>query len=184
MARSADGGTFAFFFSHGGSDTGVMTATDPALSDAKDALGRPLLASSHQKTPLPAVHVTNLTRGAYDPTVLVEADGTAFIMCGLRLQGSYVIARLEPSLIALAEDPRAVVVAPNPASGVEMPGDDKSTLHRRAGRYYLSAGSFYATATSVYGPYVFRGSSSPQMTRANTTRSFGDTHQVGDTAAT
>ena len=43
MARSADSSTFALFFSHGGSDTGVMTATTPTLSDAKDALGRPLL---------------------------------------------------------------------------------------------------------------------------------------------
>jgi beta-xylosidase len=68
VARSADGSTFAFFFSHGGSDTGVMTATTPTLSDAKDALGRPLLAASDTRPP--AVHVTNLTRGAYDPTVV------------------------------------------------------------------------------------------------------------------
>eukprot|EP01052_Picozoa_sp_SAG31_P036803 SAG31_NODE_4646_length_3072_cov_4.380760_1_plen_387_part_00 len=176
VARSD--GVFALFFSHGGSDTGVMIATNPDLSDAKDALRRPLMASSHQPTELQAAYVTNLTQGAYDPTVLVNDDGTVYLCLGLRLGGSYVIARLEASLVALAEHPRAIVVLPNPATGAEMPGDDKSTLHKRAGRYYLSAGSYYATASSVYGPYTFRGSSSPQMTRGNATRSFGDTHQA------
>ena len=176
VARSADGSTFAFFFSHGGSDTGVMTATTPTLSDAKDALGRPLLAAKATKPP--AVHVTNLTRGAYDPTVLVDDDATAYLCVGLRLGGSYIIARLEPSLVALAEAPRSIVVLPDPVTGATMPGDDKSTLHKHVGTYYLSAGAWYATASSVYGPYTFRGSSSPQVTRANTSRSFGLTHQA------
>jgi arabinoxylan arabinofuranohydrolase len=131
VARSADGSTFAFFFSHGGSDTGVMTATTPDLSDARDALNRPLVASSSQPTKLPAVHVTNLTDGAYDPTVIVDTDGSTYICLGVRLHGSYAIARLTPSLIGLAEPLRAVVVLPDPATGAPMPGDDKSTLHLR-----------------------------------------------------
>ena len=177
VARSADGSTFAFFFSHGGSDTGVMTATNPTLSDAKDALGRPLLAASHDSSP-PAVHVTNLTRAAYDPTVLVDDDATAYLCLGLRLGGSYIIARLEPSLVDLAEEPRAIVVLPDPVTGATMPGDDKSTLHKRLGTYYLSAGAWYATALNVYGPYTFRGSSNPQVTRTNSSRSFGLTHSA------
>ena len=176
VARSADGSTFAFFFSHGGSDTGVMTATNPRLSDAKDALGRPLLAASN--TTPPAVHVTNLTRGAYDPTVLVDDDAATYLCLGLRLGGSYLIARLEPTLVALAEEPRAIVVLPDPVTGATMPGDDKSTLHKHVDTYYLSAGAWYATASSVYGPYTFRGSSSPQVTRGNTSRTFGLTHQA------
>jgi beta-xylosidase len=175
VARSADGSTFAFFFSHGGSDTGVMTATNPELSDAKDALGRPLLAAS--KTTPPAVHVTNLTRAAYDPTVLIDDDGTTYLCLGLRLGGSYVIARLEPSLVALAEEPRAIIVLPDPVTGASMPGDDKSTLHKHLDTYYLSAGAWYATASSVYGPYTFRGSSNPQVMRANATRTFGLTRE-------
>lgn len=175
VARSADGSTFAFFFSHGGSDTGIMTATNPELSDAKDALGRPLLAAS-KATP-PAVHVTNLTRGAYDPTVLVDDDATTYICLGLRLGGSYIIARLEPSLVALAEEPRAIIVLPDPVTGAAMPGDDKSTLHKHLDKYYLSAGAWYATASSVYGPYTFRGSSNPQVTRNNTSRTFGLTRE-------
>ena len=82
VARSADGKTFAFYFSHGGSDTGVMTATTPTLADAKDALNRPLVASSHQPTKPAATHVTNLTRAAYDPTVLVDSDGSTYICLG------------------------------------------------------------------------------------------------------
>ena len=46
--------------------------------------------------------VTNLTGGAYDPTVLVDDDGATYLCLGLRLGGSYVVARLEPSLVALA----------------------------------------------------------------------------------
>ena len=90
-------------------------------------------------------------RGAYDPTVLVEEDGTAYLCLGVRLGGSYVIARLNASLTDLAEPPRAIVVLPNPDTGQEMPGDDKSTLHKYRNTYYLSAGSYYATAASVYG---------------------------------
>ena len=39
---------------------------------------------------------------------------------------------------------------------------------------FVSYGVFYC----MLGPYTFRGSSSPQMTRGNTSRSFGDTHQA------
>jgi hypothetical protein len=109
---------------------------------------------------------------------LVDDDATAYLCVGLRLGGSYVIARLEPNLVALSEEPRSIVVLPDPVSGGTMPGDDKSTLHKHAGTYYLSAGAWYATASSVYGPYTFRGSSSPQVTRANASRSFGLSHQA------
>ena len=38
-----------------------------------------------------------------------------------------------------------------------MPYRDKPTLHKRQGIYYLSAGDAYSTASSVYGPYTYRG---------------------------
>ena len=38
-----------------------------------------------------------------------------------------------------------------------MPYADKPTLHKRQGTYYLSAGDAYSTASSVYGPYTYRG---------------------------
>jgi arabinoxylan arabinofuranohydrolase len=36
--------------------------------------------------------------------------------------------------------------------------DDKPSLHKRNGIYYLSYGSWYAMSDNVYGPYTFKGS--------------------------
>ena len=36
--------------------------------------------------------------------------------------------------------------------------DDKPSLHKHHGLYYLSWSSFYATSDTLYGPYIFRGS--------------------------
>ena len=62
-----------------------------------------------------------------------------------------------------------------------MPYDDKSTLHKYNGVYYLSAGSYYATSSGgPYGPFTFRGNANPHTGPSgaeNATRSFGDTSQ-------
>ena len=177
-------GSFAFFFSDGGSSMGVMTASDPSLSDAVDALGRPLVSTVARPTVPAGVTVTNLTRGSYDPTVLIDDEdgGTAAYVCfGVRddkngIESHYLLARLADNLTAFAEAPSVVKFLPNPVDGSSMPGDDKSTLHKHNGTYYLSAGSFYSTATSIRGPWTFRGSSNPHLA-VSEDRSFGDTSQ-------
>ena len=75
-----------------------------------------------------------------------HTDTCRLCQTGLRLQGSYVIARLKPSLIDLAEELRAIVVLPDPSTGEDMPGDDKSTLHRhttRAGAHAMCVGASF-----------------------------------------
>ena len=77
---------------------------------AKDVLGRPLVSASAQPDIKPGITVTNLTRGGYDPTLLVDEATNATYVCFRvrdRSQGSdFAIARLTPNLTALAEPPR------------------------------------------------------------------------------
>merc|ERR1712166_887566 len=121
-------GTYGFFFSNGGTDMGVMLASDPALSDAKDALGHPLVSAKASPS-YPAAD----TEGAYDPTLLLDDDGSAYLCFGYRHPSlsSYMLARLKDSLYELAEEPRVVIVLPDPKTGDSMPGSDKPTLHIR-----------------------------------------------------
>ena len=157
-------GVYAFFFSNGDTNMGVMTASNPSLSDAVDALDGPLVSTKAIPTTPPGVTVTDKTHGAYDPTLLLDDDGVAYVCFGLHRPAdhggqpsSYLLARLSGSLTELAETPRPVEFLPHPSTGKVFSGADKSTLHKREGTYYLSAGTHYATATSVYGPYTFRG---------------------------
>ena len=41
--------------------------------------------------------------------------------------------------------------------GLDQLGDDKASLNKLNGRYYLSFGGFYAVSDSVYGPYKYIG---------------------------
>ena len=170
-------GTFGFFFSNGGTDMGVMIASNPDLSDAVDAVGHPLISAKASPSFPAAVTQTNRTEGAYDPTLLLDEDGTAYLCFGYRHPpvSSYMLARLEDSLIELAEKPRVVIVLPNPETGITMPGSDKPTLHLRQGVYYLSAGTFYATSSHVYGPYTYRGAT---LAHSQRFRTFGLTGQA------
>ena len=170
-------GTYGFFFSNGGTDLGVMLASNPALSDAKDALGHPLVSAKASPSYPEADTEVDDTEGAYDPTLLLDGDGSVYLCFGYRHPSlsSYMLARLEDSLDELAEEPRVVIVLPDPKTGDPMPGSDKPTLHIRHGVYYLSAGTFYATASHVYGPYTYRGATLPHSQKF---RTFGLTGQA------
>jgi hypothetical protein len=135
---SKEAGHYAFFFSHGGISMGVMTATSPTLADAKDVLGRPLVSSSINPDTKPGVTVTNLTRGAYDPTLLVDdLTNSTYVCFGVKdyshkhsaVNSDYLIARLHPNLTALAEPPRRVVFLPNPLDNSTMIDDDKVSIY-------------------------------------------------------
>ena len=132
-------GKYYFYFSQGMSTTGVMVSDDPGRGFI-DALGRPLLPRGLTPT------------FSYDPTVFTDDDGTPYIMFGTPVWvggDSYYIARLNEDMISLAEAPRKVLVNDD--------ADDKPSLHRYKDTYYLSWASHYATSSSVYGPYTYRG---------------------------
>lgn len=140
-------GKYYFYFSNGNTDTGVMVADSPT-GPFKDALGRPLMAEDMMPTK------------EYDPSVLVDDDGSAYIIVGHHRDNDktlyYAIAKLNEDMISLAEFPKEVKITGNVKV---LGGNDKPTLHKKNGLYYLSAGSHYATSKDVYGPYVKRGSS-------------------------
>ena len=86
-------GTYGFFFSNGGTDMGVMLASDPALSDAKDALGHPLVSAKASPSYPAADTEVDDTEGAYDPTLLLDDDGSAYLCFGYRHPSFELYAR-------------------------------------------------------------------------------------------
>lgn len=134
-------GKYYYYFSDGNSRTGAAVSDHPG-GPFKDALGRPLLDGN----------VT--TTREYDPSVFRDDDGEYYIVFGgpswCYGEGcGYFIARLGPDMISLAETPKKI--------SLDHCGDDKASLNKFCGRYYLSYGGFYAVSDNVYGPYNFMG---------------------------
>lgn len=123
-------GKFYWFFSHRHHSTGVIVADQPE-GPFRDALGHPLVDS-------------------FDPTIFIDDDHTPYIVYG---HGDYKIARLQESMTELAEAPRPISLD---RKGV-FPVMDKNTLFKHGGVYYLGCSGYYATSTSLHGPYIFQG---------------------------
>jgi hypothetical protein len=130
----------------GTSQIGVMRGATPA-GPWEDALGEPLVNASLGRA---------LGTEARDPGVLVDDDGSAYLVFGTF---TYYIARLRPDMVSFAEAPRKIVVTtadggpPTSQNGVGVL-DDKPYLHKRGGTYYFSFGAFYSTGSSPYGPFT------------------------------
>lgn len=142
-------GKYYFYFSNKNIDTGVMVGDSPS-GPFKDALGKPMLPQDLTPTK------------EYDPTVLIDDDEnqTPYIAFGHHRSADpayyFCIARMNDNMISLAEEPREIKIIGDTNA---LSGNDKPTLHKRNGIYYLSAGSHYAIATNVYGPYTKTGNS-------------------------
>lgn len=135
-------GKIYFYFSDGGEQTGVLVAS--ALDGAyQDPLHKPLVAKGE------------VCNHAYDPGVFVDDDGTPYLVFGAPAWAygegeGYFIARLNEDMISFAEPPRRLQL--------DHPADDKASLHKEGGVYYLTYRNFYAVSDNVYGPYRFKGS--------------------------
>lgn len=129
------------YFSAGPTQIGVAAAQTPA-GPWTDPLGKPLIAEGEYATD---------TR---DPDILLDDDGSAYIVFGTF---NYFIARLSKDGLSLDEKARPVVIM-NPFGpyGKDIT-DDKPSLHKHGGLYYLSWCGFYAVSENVYGPYEYRG---------------------------
>lgn len=141
-------GNYYFYFSNGNVDTGVMVGKTPT-GPFKDALGKPMLPKD--LTPIKE----------YDPSVLIDdTDNEAYIVFGHHRSADpdfyYMIAKLSEDMISLAETPKEIKIE---GDVKVLGGNDKPTLHKRNGIYYLSAGSHYATSKNIYGPYTKTGNS-------------------------
>ncbi len=131
-----------WYLSCGPTEIGVVVADSPK-GPWRDPLGKPLISKGLTPTE------------QRDPDILLDDDGSAYIVYGTF---DYYIARLDDDMVALAETPRRIRIdRPFGPYGAGRT-DDKPSLHKHNGLYYLSWSSFYATAESVYGPYVYKGS--------------------------
>jgi hypothetical protein len=135
------GGKYFLYFSDGNQRTGVAISDSPG-GPFRDALGKPLLDG------------TLTTTAEYDPAVFIEDDGSAHILFGgpswaYGDGAGYYMAELGDDMTSIKGAPRLVEV--------DHDADDKASLHKRNGLYYLTWASFYATSENLYGPYTFRG---------------------------
>jgi len=131
-----------WYFSAGANEIGVVVADSPA-GPWKDPLGKPLI---------PAGMVPTDER---DPDILIDDDEKVYMVFGTF---NYYIARLDEDMISLAEKPRLVQLDRKFGPAGAGITDDKPSLHKRNGIYYLSWSSFYAMSRNLYGPYAYKGS--------------------------
>ncbi len=131
-------GKYYWYFSNRHYNTGVMVADNPG-GPYHDALGKPLLPED--LTPI----------REYDPEVF-EENGTYTIVFGA---GTYYVATLADDMVSLADKPVPIVV--KTPDGKLKYTDDKPTLFKRNGIYYLFWGAHYAMSDNVRGPYEYKG---------------------------
>jgi arabinoxylan arabinofuranohydrolase len=135
-------GKYYWYFSAGPTEVGVVTADSPA-GPWRDPLGKPLLPKGLTPTE------------QRDPDIFIDDDGQAHMIYGTF---KYFLVRLNDDMISLAETPRRVQFDREFGPYGEGKTDDKPSLHKRNGIYYLSWSSFYAMSTNLYGPYKYKGS--------------------------
>lgn len=133
---------YYWYFSAGPTEIGVVVADSPA-GPWKDPLGKPLVAKGLTPTE------------QRDPDILIDSDGQAYMIYGTF---KYFLVRLNDDMISMAEQPRAIRLDQEFGPYGAGKTDDKPSLHKRNGIYYLSWSSFYAMSTNVYGPYTYKGS--------------------------
>ena len=148
-------GQYYWYVSVDGNTVSVVTGPTPA-GPWRDPLGYSMLNETLGKSLDPPTSIR-------DPGTLKDDDGSHYLVYGACSGPSqpddccYYASKLNDDMVSGAAP---VHLSVKNATGNYGPGkcDDKPFLHKRRGTYYLSWGAFYATATSVYGPYEYRGS--------------------------
>lgn len=129
------------YYSNMNIETGVAVADHPSGPYA-DSLDGPILDGNQTPT------------REYDPAVFTDENNESYIVFGgpewaYGKGNGYYIARLAEDMMHLAEQPRPLFV--------DHEADDKVSLNKINGTYYLTWGSYYAISDDVYGPYVCMG---------------------------
>ncbi len=135
-------GKYYWYFSAGRNEIGVVSSDSPT-GPWKDPLGKPLVPAGLTPTQ------------QRDPEAFTDDDGATYLVYGTF---DYFIVRLGDDMISLAETPHPVQFDRKFGPYGEGKTDDKPSLHKRNGLYYLSWSSFYAVSKNVYGPYTYKGS--------------------------
>lgn len=136
-----------FYVSVGGNSIAVATAPSPR-GPWTDPLGKPLLDDVIGKSLTPPTTFR-------DPAIFRDDDGKRYLIAGVFV---YYIAELSDDMLSFRGPLRHVVVHhPFGACG-QGQTDDKPFIHKHGGLYYLSWGCFYATSSTLFGPYEMGGS--------------------------
>lgn len=165
-------GKYYWYYSNRFYAVGVGVSDNPG-GPFKEALGHPLIS---EDTPPAGVK-------KWDPCVFVDDDGSAYLIAGSCFpreqtlsQGGgrdeYVMAKLNEDMISLAEPLRYVPYLGNPN------GEDKVSIHKENGRYYLTHSSYYGVSDNVYGPYVQRGNTLSNIDHGCFFTYHGQTYQA------
>lgn len=137
-------GTYYLYYSTGDWGVGVGISENPE-GPFTDPLGEALADYRSHPAGVPK----------WDPCVFQDDDGEAYLIAGTckyeKPWDCYLIARLADDMIHLAEPLRRLEYVNNPWP------EDKPSLHKYNGRYYLTHSSYYAVAERVYGPYYYQG---------------------------
>jgi len=134
---------YYWYYSICSNNIGVVVGDTPA-GPWKEGIGKPLIYAG--MTPILA----------HDPDILMDDDGSAYMVFGYH---DYYIVKLNEDMISLSEKPQLVSVDLKINEyGPVGELSDKPSLHKRNGLYYLTWGGFYAVSKNVYGPFNFRGS--------------------------
>lgn len=137
-------GKYYLYFSTGDWGVGVGVSEHPA-GPFRDALGHALADQHTYPEGIPK----------WDPHVFQDENGESYLIVGTCKQDQpwdcYLIARLKDDMIHLAEPFRRVEYRKNPCP------EDKPSIHKHGGKYYLTHASYYAVADNVYGPYEHMG---------------------------
>lgn len=132
---------YYLYYSNKNVQVGVATADFPG-GPYKDAKESPILDGTVTEGP------------EYDPAIFTDEDGSRYIVFGgpkwaYGDGAGYYIVRLSEDMLQLAEAPRKLQL--------DHEADDKVSLNKIGGTYYLTWGSFYAISDTVYGPYKYIG---------------------------
>lgn len=137
-------GKYYLYFSTGDWGVGVGVSDNPA-GPFEDVLGEAL--ADYRVYPVGVQK--------WDPCVFIDDDGSAYLIAGTSKNvepwDCYLIAKLEDDMIHLAEPMRRLEYIGNPWP------EDKASIHKYGGRYYLTHSSYYAVSDNVYGPYEYVG---------------------------
>lgn len=119
-----------------------MVASDAPGGPWQDVLGKPLLHDDCADTEV------------YDPCFFTEDNGDVYILFGV---WQYYIAKMSADMLSIADTPRPITILNPEGPYGKGKTDDKVSLHKRNGLYYLSWGSYYAISDSLNGPFDCRG---------------------------
>ncbi len=136
-------GKYYWYFSTGDWGVGVGVSDYPQ-GPFVDALGDAMVDYRTEPVGIPK----------WDPCVFQDEDGSAYLIVGdCRTEDSYayLIGKISDDMIHMAEPLRKIEYRGN------ICPEDKASIHKYNGKYYLTHSSSYAVSDCVYGPYEYVG---------------------------